>query len=85
MDAVDKYVVKTALETLRAAGGTGATKGALLKVMALAAPTVVSQDILEEGFQLLKERGWIDSHLDGVWHEQRWALTERGLTALEGM
>ena len=35
MDATDKYVVKVALETLRAAGGTGVKKSALLSQMEL--------------------------------------------------
>ena len=84
MDATDKYVVKSALEALKATGGMGTTKGALLKLMALAAPTA-DAETLDTAFQLLKDRGWVDFHLDGVWHEKRWTLTERGLTALEGM
>lgn len=85
MDAVDKYVVKVALETLRAAGGTGVKKSALLQQMQMAAGTPVANETLEEAFSMLKERGWCDYHLEPIWHEQRWTLTERGLTALEGM
>lgn len=85
MDATDKYVVKVALETLRAAGGTGVKKSALLQQMQMAAGTPVPKETLEEAFRMLRERGWTDYHLEPVWHEQRWTLTERGLTALEGM
>ena len=85
MDATDRYVVKVALETLRAAGGTGVKKSALLSQMELAAGTPVTTEQLEEAFAMLKERGWMAYHWEPVWHEQRWTLTERGLTALEGM
>lgn len=85
MDATDKYVVKVALETLAAAGGTGVKKKALLQQMEMAAGTPVTTEQLEEAFAMLKERGWMDYHWEPVWHEQRWTLTERGLTALEGM
>lgn len=85
MDATDKYVVKVALETLRAAGGTGVKKSALLSQMELAAGAPVAKETLEEAFGMLKKRGWVDYHLEPVWHDQRWTLTERGLTALEGM
>ena len=37
MDATDRHVVKTALATLRAAGGTGLRKSALLSQIDLAA------------------------------------------------
>ncbi len=85
MDATDKYVVKVALETLRAAGGTGVKKSALLAQMEMAAGAPVTKETLEEAFGMLKERGWTDFHWEPIWHEQRWTLTERGMTALEGM
>ena len=84
MDSVDKFVIKTALETLRAAGGTGLKKTALLNQIDLAAGAPTTNEQREAAFQLLRDRGWIDYHFD-IWHEQRWTLTERGLTALEGM
>lgn len=85
MDATDKYVVKVALETLKVTGGTGLKKGSLLQQMQLAAGHVVDGETLDTAFQMLQDRGWIEFHLDPVWHEKRWTLTERGLTALEGM
>ena len=85
MDATDKYVVKVALETLRAAGGTGVKKTALLQQMQLAAGTPVDNETLEGAFQMLQDRGWTEFHLEPVWHEKRWTLTARGLTVLEGM
>ena len=36
-------------------------------------------------FTLMERRGWIASHVEPIWHNRRWTLTERGLTALEGM
>ena len=85
MDATDRYVIKTALQTLQAAGGTGLKKQALLNQIDLAAGAPTTDEQREAAFQLLKDRGWIAYHLEPIWHEQRWTLTERGLTALEGM
>lgn len=85
MDALDKYVIKTALETLRAAGGTGLKKTALLNQIDLAAGAPTTEEQREAAFSLMKGRGWISWYMEPVWHDQRWILTERGLTALEGM
>ena len=85
MDATDKFVIKTALETLRAAGGTGLKKQALLNQIDLAAGAPTTNEQRESAFSLLKNRGWIDFHYEPIWHEQRWSVTERGMTALEGM
>ena len=85
MDATDRHVVKTALATLRAAGGTGLKKSALLSQIDLAAGAPTTDEQREEAFAMLRDRGWMDSHFDSVWHDRRWTITERGLTALEGM
>ena len=85
MDAHDQYVIKTALETLRAAGGVGVTKKALLDQIDLAAGTPTTDEERERAFQMLRDRGWMNSHIEPVWHRERWSLTERGMTALEGM
>lgn len=85
MDATDKYVVKVALETLRAAGGTGVRKEALLSQIDLAAGAPTTNEQREAAFAMLKKRGWMDCHFEPIWHAQMWTLTERGLTALEGM
>ena len=85
MDATDRYVIRTALETLRAAGGTGLKKDALLRQIDLAAGAPTTNEQREAAFQMLKDRGWISWHMEPVWHDQRWTLTERGMTALEGM
>ena len=85
MDAIDKHVIKTALETLRAAGGTGLKKSALLSQIDLAAGAPTPDEQREAAFSLLCGRGWITFHLEPIWHDQRCFLFERGLTALEGM
>jgi len=85
MDALDKHVIKTALETLRAAGGTGVTRHALLDQIDLAAGTPTTDEQREAAFSLIRDRGWMTYYYEPVWHSQRWTLTERGLTALEGM
>ena len=85
MDALDKHVIKTALETLRAAGGTGLKKSALLSQIDLAAGAPTTDEQREAAFSMLRDRQWITFHMEPIWHDQRWTLTERGLTALEGM
>lgn len=85
MDATDKHVIKTALKTLAAAGGTGVTKEALLSQIDLAAGGPTTDEQREGAFQMLRDRGWMDSHIEPIWHGRRWTLTERGMTALEGM
>lgn len=85
MDALDKHVIKTALETLRAAGGTGLKKAALLSQIDLAAGAPTTNEQREQAFTLMRDRGWITSYMEPIWHDQRWTITERGMTALEGM
>ncbi len=85
MDATDRHVVKTALETLQAAGGTGLRKPALLQQIDLAAGAPTTDAQREAAFSMLLDRGWMDWHMEPVWHERRYTITERGMTALEGM
>ena len=85
MDALDKHVIKTALKTLQAAGGTGLKKAALLSQIDLAAGAPTTNEQREAAFTLMRDRGWITSYMEPIWHDQRWTITERGMTALEGM
>lgn len=85
MDALDKHVIKTALATLKAAGGTGVKKQALLEQIDLAAGAPTTNEQREAAFSLMRDRGWITFYMEPIWHDQRWILTERGMTALEGM
>ena len=85
MDALDKHVIKTALQTLQAAGGTGVKKAALLSQIDLAAGAPTTDEQREAAFTLMRDRGWITFYMEPIWHDQRWTITERGMTALEGM
>lgn len=85
MDALDRYVIKTALKTLQAAGGSGIKKPALLDQIDLAAGYTTTTEQREAAFSLMRDRGWITFYMEPIFHDQRWTLTERGLTALEGM
>jgi hypothetical protein len=85
MDALDRHVIKTALKTLQAAGGTGVKKAALLSQIDLAAGAPTTDEQREAAFTLMRDRGWITSYMEPIWHDQRWTITERGMTALEGM
>lgn len=85
MDALDRHVIKTALKTLQAAGGTGVKKAALLSQIDLAAGAPTTDEQREAAFTLMRDRGWITSYMEPIWHDRRWTITERGMTALEGM
>lgn len=85
MDATDKLVIKTALATLRAAGGTGLSRPALLFQMDNAAGAPTAGEQREEAFRMLLDRGWMDWHFEPVWRERRYTVTERGMAALEAM
>lgn len=85
MDATDKLAVKTALAILRAAGGTGVRKPALLDQIGLAAGAPTTEEQREAAFRTMMDRGWISWYMEPVWHDQRWILTERGMAALEAM
>lgn len=85
MEAVDKYILKVGLETLRAAGGAGVSERALRDQIDLAAGAPLYTEQIDNALQMMKERGWMDFHLDRIFNYRRWTLTERGATALEGL
>lgn len=85
MNAHDKYIIKIALKTLQAAGGTGVTAKALKDQMDLAHGEPLSSEEHDLAFEFLSSRNWMTHHLEPVWHTKRYTLTERGLTALEAM
>jgi hypothetical protein len=85
MDAHDKYIIKIALKTLRAAGGTGVTAKALKEQLDLANGEPLSSEDHDLAFDFLSSRGWMTHHMEPVWHTKRFTLTERGLTVLEAM
>ena len=81
----EQLLVKRALELIGAAGGTGALKSKLFSALRNLDGTPLTPEQQDAVFCQLERRGWITSHLDPIWHNKRWTLTERGLTALEGM
>ena len=81
----EQLLVKGALELIGAAGGTGALKSKLFSALRNLDGTQLTPEQQDTVFCQLERRGWITSHLDPIWHNKRWTLTERGLTALEGM
>lgn len=85
MNPHDKYVIKIALKTLAAAGGTGITSAALKEQLDLANGEPLSQEEHDLAFDMLQSRGWMTYHLAPIWHEKRFTLTERGMLALEAM
>lgn len=85
MDELDMIVVKTALKTIAAAGDTGLKKSDILAQCDRAHGTPLSNDEQEEFFRLLVDRQWVTSYVEPLWHNRRYRLTPRGMTALEGM
>ena len=85
MTEQEQLLVKGALELIGAAGGTGALKSKLFAALRNLDGTPLTPEQQDAVFCQLERRGWITSHLDPIWHNKRWTLTERGLTALEGM
>ena len=81
----EQLLVKGALELIGAAGGTGALKSKLFAALRNLDGTPLTPEQQDTVFCQLERRGWITSHLDPIWHNKRCTLTERGLTALEGM
>lgn len=81
----DKLLVKDAMELLRAAGMTGALKGRLLDSLQNLDGSPLTPEQRESVWGYIEGRGWVASHMEPIWHNLRWTLTERGLTALEGM
>ena len=85
MDAMDEIVVRTALKTLRAAGDVGLKRTDLLAQIDRAHGTPLANDEQETFFNLLVERQWVTSYVEPIWHNRRYRITPRGMTALEGM
>ncbi len=81
----EQLIVKDALEFVRAAGGTGVLKSKLSDAVRNADGTPLTPEQRDVVFTLMERRGWIASHVEPIWHNRRWTLTERVLTALEGM
>ena len=85
MNENDITVVKTTLKALQAAGDTGLKKADVLDILDRAHGTPLAADEHETFFNLIVERGWVTSYIEPIWHNRRYRLTPRGLTALEGM
>ena len=85
MNENDITVVKTTLKALQAAGDTGLKKADVLDILDRAHGTPLAADKQETFFNLIVERGWVTSYIEPIWHNRRYRLTPRGLTALEGM
>lgn len=81
----DQIIVKDALEFIKTAGGVGVLKTKLFDAVRNVDGSKLSPEQQDYIFRLLVDRNWIVDHLEPVWHNRRWCLTERGLTAYEGM
>lgn len=81
----EQMLTKDMLEFVRAAGGTGVLKTRLLEAVRHADGSALTPEERDYLFGTLEKRGWVTSHMEPIWHNRRWTLTERGLTALEGM
>ena len=81
----EQIIVKDALELVAASGTTGVLKSKLLSSLRTPDGQPLSPEQQGVVFGIISRRNWIVGHLEPVWHNTRWTLTEAGLTALEAM
>ena len=81
----EQMIVKDALELVAASGTTGVLKSKLLSTLRTVDGQRLSPEQEASIFSTLVGRGWIVGHIEPVWHNTRWTLTDAGLTALEAM
>ncbi len=81
----EQIIVKDSLEFVRAAGETGVLKSKLFDAVRNLDGSPLTPEQRDVVFAQLERRGWITSHMEPIWHNRRYTLTERGLAALEGM
>jgi hypothetical protein len=84
MDTKSQLVLKRTLANLRRIGPSGARKADILDLaeMDCGIMTTAEKDAL---WELLEGRRYVAGHWEPVTNAERWTLTERGLTALEGL
>ncbi len=80
-----RQIVKTALELIRAAGGTGVVRSRLLRALTTLDGLPLDFEQMEVVWGLLSARGWVTWHMEPVFHAKRWTITDAGLTALEAL
>jgi hypothetical protein len=85
MDDTDLFVIKRTLQALLKIGSQGLRKDDLLDQAELAAGRPLTSEQRERAFAVLRDRKWIEGHLEPILHHERWTLTERGLTTLESL
>jgi len=85
MDDRDIFILKKILTVLRGIGGVGLRKDDLLDHAEIAAGLPLTTEQRERCFQELRDRKYINSHFEPVIRQERWSLTERGMTALESL
>ncbi len=85
MSEEEIYIVKSALDLLNAAGGTGVLKSGLLGALRKLDGRALTPEEKGVVWDILTARGWIDSHVEPLWHNIRWSLTPAGATAREAL
>ena len=81
----EQELIKDALETVAATGTTGALKSKLMASLRKLDGHPLSPEEQSVIFGILTGRGWIEGHIEPVWHNTRWTLTVKGREALEAM
>ncbi len=85
MDAHDQLTLKKTLDALRKIGPAGMTKADILDLAELSAGQPLTTERRETLWQMLAERRYVAGHWEPVTRAERWALTERGMTALDAL
>ena len=81
----EQMIVKDALELVSASGTTGVLKSKLLSTLRTVDGQPLSPEQQGVVFGILTGRGWIVGHMEPVWHNTRWCITDKGCNALEAM
>lgn len=79
-----QLTLRKTLDNLRKLGPAGCVKEDILDLAELASGTLTSAE-RDALWELLVERRYIAGHFEPVTDTERWAITERGLTALAAL
>ena len=80
-----QQLVKDTLNLVKASGGTGVLRTKLMATVRKLDGSRLTPEEEDEIWCLIVGRNWITWHMEPIFHNKRWTLTDAGLTALEAM
>ena len=81
----EQLIVKDALKMIQLTGTNGALKSDVLSNLRTPDGQPLNQEQQSVIWGILTGRNWIVGHIEPVWHNTRWTLTDAGANALEAM